>query len=190
MAHALWVRPAINAMKELLFVQEEIAGQYALIAQFLEEIAGRYGHLTKGILRIPGLPACENLPCFCKLLLVQEIESSVKLRHGREGRCIAARYFRGKTHDWAQQQHQNEDLRETQHVSAPSVVSMPLIAGRNELATRQPQAKAHRGDQAECFGISQDAGPSKPVCCKFENPLHNPPRGPNVQKTPCYPSPP
>src|SRR5208283_2980455 len=60
MAHALWVRPAINSMKKLLFVQEEIASQYALIAQFLEEIAGRYGHLTKGILQIPRLPACET----------------------------------------------------------------------------------------------------------------------------------
>src|SRR5271165_1572349 len=100
MAHALRVRPAVNPVQKSLFVQEKIACQYALEVQLLKKIARGRGHLTKRILLIAGLPACENLACFGKLLLVQEIESSVKLRHGCEGRRVAVRHSPRKTDGW------------------------------------------------------------------------------------------
>jgi len=79
-----------------LFVQEKIAGQYSLEVQLLKKVAGGHGHLTKRILQIAGLPARENLACFGKLLFIQEIESSAKLRDGfEEGteKCCVAVIF-------------------------------------------------------------------------------------------------
>src|SRR5260370_2040877 len=79
MAHTLRIWPALNPVQESLFVQEKVAGQYALKVQLLKEIAGGHGHLTERVLRIAGFPACENFACFSELLLVEEIESSGEL---------------------------------------------------------------------------------------------------------------
>jgi hypothetical protein len=87
MAHTLRIWPAVNPVQESLFVQEKVAGQYALKVQLLKEIAGGHGHLTERILRIAGFPACENFACFSELLLVEEIESSGELWYRREGRA-------------------------------------------------------------------------------------------------------
>jgi len=57
MAHTLRIWPAVNPVQESLFVQEKVAGQYALKVQLLKEIAGGHGHLTERILRIAGFPA-------------------------------------------------------------------------------------------------------------------------------------
>src|ERR1700730_14011606 len=54
MAHTLRIWPAVNPVQESLFVQEKVAGQYALKGQLLKEIVGGHRHLTERILRIAG----------------------------------------------------------------------------------------------------------------------------------------
>src|SRR4029077_8802034 len=104
MVHAPRIRTAVNPMQEFLFVQEKIAGQYALPGELLKEIAGGDGDLTKRLLRIAGFPAGESLTCFGESLLVEQIESSAKLWYGREGRRLDAWRFPSKIDDRAQQQ--------------------------------------------------------------------------------------
>src|SRR5258708_39656054 len=118
MAHTLRIWPAVNPVQESLFVQEKVAGQYALKVQLLKEIAGGHGHLTERILRIAGFPACENFACFSELLLVEEIESSGDLWYRGEG-WGAVRYFPRKADDRAQAQLQREKLGSTRHLAAP-----------------------------------------------------------------------
>src|SRR5260370_4068324 len=92
MAHTRRIWPAVNPVQESLFVQEKVAGQYALQVQLLKEIAGGHGHLTERILRIAGFPGCENFAGFSELLLVEEIESGGHLWYlwvGRgDSRCF------------------------------------------------------------------------------------------------------
>jgi hypothetical protein len=104
MAHALRIGAAVNFMQEFLFVEEKIAGQYALAGQLLKEIAGGDGDFTKRLLGIAGFPVGESFACFGESLLIEEIESSAKLWHGGEPRRLDARHFPGKVDDRAQQQ--------------------------------------------------------------------------------------
>src|SRR5437763_12811995 len=103
MIHPLWVRTALNPVQKFLFVQEKIAGQYALAGELFKEIARGDGDLTKRLFRIARFPACESFACFGESLAVEEIESSVKLWYGCESRRVDAG-FPSKSDDWAQQQ--------------------------------------------------------------------------------------
>lgn len=59
---------------------------------------------------------------------------------------------------------------------------LPLCGGRGAVygpkasGTRQPQAVAHGGDEAECIGVPQHAVPPNPLACECENHGHNPSR--------------
>src|SRR5260370_2701242 len=116
MAHPLRVRATLNPVQEFLFVQEKIAGQYALAGQLLKEIAGGDGHLTKRLLRIAGFPICETFACFRELLLVKEIESGADLRHGCEGRVGYVWAFARETAYWAQHHYNPGQIIATDHL--------------------------------------------------------------------------
>src|SRR6266850_4845623 len=115
-AHALWVRAAVNAMQEFLFVEEKIAGQHSLAGQLLKEVAGRDCNFAKWLFGISGFPVRETVARFRKFLLIEEIEAGAQLWHGGEGwRGEVWRFARKSGNGTQAQQQKREKIRVTLH---------------------------------------------------------------------------
>jgi len=76
--HSFGVWFPVNAVKKPLFVQEKIAGEYALPVQFFKKIAGGDSGLRKrfaGMRVGPGMKRCAR---FAKMLRIQQAEAFAK----------------------------------------------------------------------------------------------------------------